>query len=217
MVLRAGGPQALFVGRILSFDDKAALIWARLMAEGKTAGRPRGGLDMIIAAVAGANQCVLVTDNERDIAGLQIVNPIRGEGRCALRGRKERLAPLRSRALELKTIGATGADFHYLELTELAARVKAREIFSGRVASEDSAMLIEHAGKRPTIDPTAWVGPDATVCVDVTIGLGVRVLHGARLIGEAGGTIRIGRNAIVMENAVIRASRSIPARSETIA
>jgi hypothetical protein len=72
------GPQALFVGRILSFDDKAGLIWARLMAEGKAIGRPRSGLDMIIAAVAAANECVVVTDNEKDFAGLQIVNPIRG-------------------------------------------------------------------------------------------------------------------------------------------
>jgi predicted nucleic acid-binding protein len=74
----AEGPQALFAGRILSFDDKAGLIWARLMAEGKTVGRPRGGLDMIIASVAGANECVLVTDNERDFAGLEVVNPMNG-------------------------------------------------------------------------------------------------------------------------------------------
>jgi len=72
------GPQALFAGRILSFDDKAGLIWAQLMAEGKAAGQPRSGLDMIIAAVAGANKCVVVTDNEKDFAGLQVVNPIRG-------------------------------------------------------------------------------------------------------------------------------------------
>ena len=72
------GPQALFAGRILSFDDNAGLIWARLMAEGKAAGRPRSGLDMIIAAVAAANQCVVVTNNEKDFAGLPIVNPIRG-------------------------------------------------------------------------------------------------------------------------------------------
>ncbi|RWB07211.1 PIN domain-containing protein [Mesorhizobium sp.] len=72
------GPQALFAGRIMSFNDKAGLIWARLMAEGKAAGKPRSGLDMIIAAVAGANECVLVTDNEKDFAGLQVVNPIRG-------------------------------------------------------------------------------------------------------------------------------------------
>ena len=72
------GPQALFAGRILSFDDKAVLIWAQLMAAGKAAGKPRGGLDMIIAAVAGANDCVLVTDNERDFAGVEILNPMRG-------------------------------------------------------------------------------------------------------------------------------------------
>jgi toxin FitB len=72
------GPQALFAGRVLPFDEKAGLIWARLMAEGKAAGRARSGLDMIIAAVAGANECVVVTDNEKDFAGLQIVNPVRG-------------------------------------------------------------------------------------------------------------------------------------------
>ena len=73
------GPQELFTGRILSFDDKAGLIWARLMAEGKAAGRPRSGLDMIIAAIAGAHDCVVVTDNEKDFRGLQIVNPLRRE------------------------------------------------------------------------------------------------------------------------------------------
>lgn len=72
------GPQALFAGRILSFDDKAGLIWAQLMAAGKAPGKPRSGLDMIIAAVAGANDCVVVTDNERDFAGVEILNPMRG-------------------------------------------------------------------------------------------------------------------------------------------
>lgn len=67
-------------------------------------------------------------------------------------------------------------------------------------------MLIEHAGKRPEIDATAWVAPDATIVGSVTIGAGSRVLHGARIIGEGGGTIRIGRQCIVMENAVIRAT-----------
>ncbi|WP_316189818.1 MULTISPECIES: type II toxin-antitoxin system VapC family toxin [unclassified Bradyrhizobium] len=72
------GPQALFAGRILPFDDKAGLLWAGLMAEGKAAGRPRSALDMIIAAVAGSNNCVVVTDNEKDFAGIRIVNPMRG-------------------------------------------------------------------------------------------------------------------------------------------
>jgi toxin FitB len=72
------GPQALFATRVLPFDESAALIWARLMAEGTADGRPRSGLDMIVAAVAEANDCVIVTDNERDFAGLNVLNPLRG-------------------------------------------------------------------------------------------------------------------------------------------
>ena len=71
------GPQVLFAGRILSFNDRAGLIWARLMAEGKAEGRPRSSLDMILAAVAEANDCVVATENERDFRGLRIVNPLR--------------------------------------------------------------------------------------------------------------------------------------------
>ena len=71
------GPQSLFAGRILLFDARAGLIWARLMAEGKSAGRPRSALDMILAAVALANDCVVVTDNEKDFKGLQFLNPLR--------------------------------------------------------------------------------------------------------------------------------------------
>jgi predicted nucleic acid-binding protein len=71
------GPLALFAGRILPFDDRAALIWARLMAEGKAHGRPRSALDMIIASIAAANRCVVVTDNARDFDGLEVLNPMR--------------------------------------------------------------------------------------------------------------------------------------------
>lgn len=71
------GPSALFAGRVLPFDEKAALIWARLMAEGTTKGRPRSALDTIIAAIAEANDCIVVTDNEKDFAGIEIVNPLR--------------------------------------------------------------------------------------------------------------------------------------------
>jgi predicted nucleic acid-binding protein len=72
------GPQALFAGRILPFDEKAGLVWARLMAEGKAKGRPRSGLDTIIAAIAEANDCIVVTDNGRDFEDIQVINPIRG-------------------------------------------------------------------------------------------------------------------------------------------
>jgi predicted nucleic acid-binding protein len=73
------GPQALFAGRVLPFDESAGLVWARLMAKGTMKGRPRSPLDMIIAAIAGANDCVLVTQNERDFEGIKILNPVRGE------------------------------------------------------------------------------------------------------------------------------------------
>jgi predicted nucleic acid-binding protein len=75
------GPQALFAGRVLPFDEGAALIWARLMADGKTKGQPRSALDTIIAAVAEANGCIVVTDNEKDFAGIETVNPLRGASR----------------------------------------------------------------------------------------------------------------------------------------
>jgi toxin FitB len=71
------GPQALFAGRVLAFDEKAGLIGAWLMADGTAKGRPRSPLDMIIAAVAEANDCVVVTENERDFYGLKVLNPLR--------------------------------------------------------------------------------------------------------------------------------------------
>ena len=75
------GPRALFAGRILSFDERAGLHWARLMADGKALGRPRNALDMIIASIAAANDCVVVTDNEKDFAGIAFVNPLRANPR----------------------------------------------------------------------------------------------------------------------------------------
>ncbi len=71
------GPRALFVGRVLPFEEEAGLVWGRLMAEGTAMGRPGSALDMIIAAVAEANGCVVATDNETDFAGVKIVNPMR--------------------------------------------------------------------------------------------------------------------------------------------
>lgn len=75
------GPRALFAGRILSFDERAGLHWAHLMADGKASGRPRNALDMIIASIAAANDCVVVTDNEKDFAGLAVMNPLRAAPR----------------------------------------------------------------------------------------------------------------------------------------
>jgi predicted nucleic acid-binding protein len=71
------GPQALFAGRVLPFDEKAGLVWARIMADGKARGRSRSALDAIVAAVAEASGCVVVTANEKDFAGTGFVNPLR--------------------------------------------------------------------------------------------------------------------------------------------
>jgi predicted nucleic acid-binding protein len=70
------GPQMLFAGRILPFDERAALIWARLMADAKTAGRPRSALDAIVAAIAEANDCTVVTDNTADFPAEEVLNPL---------------------------------------------------------------------------------------------------------------------------------------------
>ena len=77
------GPQALFRGRVLAFDEKSALIWARLMSEGTAAGRPRSAFDMVIAAIAEANDCVVVTDNEKRFPVVNILNPLRSARRRA--------------------------------------------------------------------------------------------------------------------------------------
>lgn len=67
-------------------------------------------------------------------------------------------------------------------------------------------MILSYEEQSPSVDSDAWVAQDATVCGDVTIGAGSRIMHGARLVAEAGGSILIGRNCIVLENAVIRAT-----------
>lgn len=71
------GPLSLFDGRVLSFDVQASLRWAKLMADGAARGQPRSALDMIVAAIALANDCIVVTDNEKDFTGLDFINPLR--------------------------------------------------------------------------------------------------------------------------------------------
>jgi carbonic anhydrase/acetyltransferase-like protein (isoleucine patch superfamily) len=70
-------------------------------------------------------------------------------------------------------------------------------------------VLIEHLGDRPNVDPSAYVAPTAVLCGDVTIGPRCRILFGAVLTAE-GGPIKLGSQCIVMENAVVRASRPYP-------
>ncbi|MBT2472309.1 gamma carbonic anhydrase family protein [Streptomyces sp. ISL-66] len=72
-------------------------------------------------------------------------------------------------------------------------------------------MLIEHEGVSPTVHPSAYVAPTATLCGDVRVGPGCRVLFGAVLTAE-GGPVELGANSIVMENAVLRGTRRDPLR-----
>lgn len=64
-------------------------------------------------------------------------------------------------------------------------------------------MLIEHRGKSPSVDPSAYVAPTAVLCGAVRVGADARVLFGAVLTAEDG-EVTVGARSVVMENAVIR-------------
>ena len=66
-------------------------------------------------------------------------------------------------------------------------------------------MLIEHEGRSPQVDPSAYVAPNAVLCGDVSVGPDCRILFGAVLSAE-GGPVELGERCIVMENAVSAAT-----------
>jgi carbonic anhydrase/acetyltransferase-like protein (isoleucine patch superfamily) len=70
-------------------------------------------------------------------------------------------------------------------------------------------MLIEHRGARPVLGKDVYIAPNATISGDVAIGEGSAILFGAVLTSE-GGPIRIGRNCVIMENAVLRGVSNAP-------
>src|SRR3954454_21483461 len=63
-------------------------------------------------------------------------------------------------------------------------------------------MLIEHRGKRPSVNPSAYVAPTAVLCGDVRVGPDARILFGAVVSGEDG-YVEIGARCVVMENALV--------------
>ena len=71
-------------------------------------------------------------------------------------------------------------------------------------------MTVEHRGRSPRIDPAATVAPGAIVSGDVVIEAGARILHGAVLTAEDG-EVRVGRESVVLEHAVIRGRAGHPA------
>jgi carbonic anhydrase/acetyltransferase-like protein (isoleucine patch superfamily) len=70
-------------------------------------------------------------------------------------------------------------------------------------------VLIKHAGESPKVDPSAYIAPNAVICGNVVVGPGCRIMYGAQVIAESG-SISIGRECIVMENAVLRSSAAHP-------
>lgn len=70
-------------------------------------------------------------------------------------------------------------------------------------------MLLEHRGQSPTVDPSAYVAPNAIVCGDVRIGPDCRILFGAVLTAEDG-RVEIGARCVIMENALIRGRAQHP-------
>ena len=72
------GPPQLFAGRVLPFNEPAALAWARIMVDGKKQGFTLDVSDMIIAATAEAHHCTVVTANEDDFRTVPFFNPMAG-------------------------------------------------------------------------------------------------------------------------------------------
>lgn len=70
-------------------------------------------------------------------------------------------------------------------------------------------MLYEHLGKRPKIDPSSRVAPNAVLCGEVTVGPNCSIGFGAVLSAESG-PITIGANCVVMDTAVVRGVRNNP-------
>ena len=72
-------------------------------------------------------------------------------------------------------------------------------------------MRFEHRGRRPHVHASATVAPTAVLCGDVRVGPGCVIGFGAVLTAEDG-AIELVENVIVMETAVIKASRHAPVR-----
>ncbi|MDN5858308.1 MAG: hypothetical protein L0H84_06760, partial [Pseudonocardia sp.] len=73
------------------------------------------------------------------------------------------------------------------------------------------AVFVRHRLKTPQVAESAYIAPTAVLCGDVTVGAHSRVLFGAVITAE-GGSVEIGENCVVMENAVIRGVAKHPTR-----
>ncbi len=66
-----------FMGKILPFDDKAAIFFAIIAARRRQIGRPISHPDAQIAAIARVHDAILATRNENDFidCGIEVINP----------------------------------------------------------------------------------------------------------------------------------------------
>jgi carbonic anhydrase/acetyltransferase-like protein (isoleucine patch superfamily) len=68
-------------------------------------------------------------------------------------------------------------------------------------------MIIEYRGKRPKVDPSAFVAPTAVLVGDVEVGPESSIWFGAVLRGD-NGPIRVGARTSIQDNAVLHVSEN---------
>jgi carbonic anhydrase/acetyltransferase-like protein (isoleucine patch superfamily) len=66
-------------------------------------------------------------------------------------------------------------------------------------------MIIEYRGKRPRVDPSVFIAPNAVIIGDVEVGPESSIWFGAVLRGD-NGPIRIGARTSIQDNAVVHVS-----------
>src|SRR5215218_8243889 len=71
------------------------------------------------------------------------------------------------------------------------------------------ALEIEFAGRRPVVDPGAFVAPTAVLVGDVTVAAGASVWYGAVLRADFG-PIVVGAGSNVQDNCVLHAAEGLP-------
>ena len=70
---------------------------------------------------------------------------------------------------------------------------------------------VRRRGRSPVVHEAAYVSPYALVAGEVTIGEGTAVLDGAVIVAESA-PVQIGRECVIMENAVLRGAGRHPLR-----
>lgn len=71
------------------------------------------------------------------------------------------------------------------------------------------ALIVDFDGKTPSIDPSAWIAPNATLIGDVTVGPGASVWYGAVLRGDMD-RIVLGAGSNLQDNVVVHTDVGVP-------